>query len=134
MDRRKFLVVSGAAAVLPGLPACGAGGGEVDELEEDFTFRVSDFPGLATPGNTVFVDAGLFRPLAVTLVSAGNFVVTSSECTHQSCQVMRNGDGFRCPCHGSRFSLEGEVEQGPAGSPLTQYDWELDGDSLTVLA
>jgi cytochrome b6-f complex iron-sulfur subunit len=136
MDRRKFLAVSGAAAVLPCLHACGTPGGPsgADELEADLVLRLSDYPGLATPDNTVLVEAGLRKPLAITLLASGNFIVTSTECTHLGCQVARQGAGFRCPCHGSRFGIDGIVEQGPADQPLTAYEWELDGDTLTILA
>jgi Rieske Fe-S protein len=134
MDRRRFLVVSGMAAVCPKLSACGAGGVEVQVLSEDFDLRLSDHPGLASEGNTVFVDAGLRRPLAVTLMSPGDYLVTSTECTHEGCEVDRAGDSLLCPCHGSRFSLDGTVERGPAEDPLTLYDWEVAGDVLIIKA
>jgi glycine/D-amino acid oxidase-like deaminating enzyme len=41
-------------------------------------------------------------------------------CTHQGC-VLREDIGtgsWACPCHGSRFELDGRVVQGPARAPL----------------
>lgn len=134
MDRRRFLVLSGAAAALPRLVGCGGGGGDVDVLTADFDLQLSDHPQLAEIGNTAFVDAGLSRPLAVTLTAPGEYIVTATECTHQGCGVQRSGDGFSCPCHGSRFALDGSVERGPASDPLPLYDWVVNGDVLTIKA
>ena len=135
MNRRTFLVVSGAMTALPKLGGCiSQGGGGVDVLEEDFEVQLSDFPGLATAGTTVLVDAGLRLPLAVTRQAEAEFIVTSTECTHMGCEVRRDSSGYTCPCHGSQFALDGSLRRGPAGSPLTAYDWDLEGDLLTIRA
>lgn len=39
-------------------------------------------------------------------------------CTHLGCIVKAAADSFECPCHGSRFALNGSVTRGPAPSPL----------------
>lgn len=44
----------------------------------------------------------------------------SPSCTHMGCLVAFNGveREWECPCHGSRFALDGAVLQGPATRPL----------------
>lgn len=48
--------------------------------------------------------------------------VVDTTCTHMGCELNWNSAerSWDCPCHGSRFSDEGEVIEGPALHPLTQ--------------
>jgi Rieske Fe-S protein len=49
---------------------------------------------------------------------AGGVYAVSRVCTHLGCLVKEGPDGFLCPCHGSRFRLDGELVKGPAPSAL----------------
>ena len=46
----------------------------------------------------------------------GEVHAVSARCTHLGCIVSWNPaeSSWNCPCHGSRFSVDGEVIQGPA--------------------
>jgi Rieske Fe-S protein len=60
------------------------------------------------------------RPLAVARDDDGDLHVRSAVCPHLGCLVRWN-DGEKswdCPCHGSRFSADGEVLDGPAVEDL----------------
>lgn len=55
-------------------------------------------------------------------------------CTHQGCTVGWQADqkAFVCPCHGSKFEINGEVSNGPATEPLSTYEVKVEEDSVLV--
>ncbi|GKQ33831.1 FAD-dependent oxidoreductase [Streptomyces sp. A012304] len=55
---------------------------------------------------------------------AGQLHALSARCTHMGCLVAFNRAerAWECPCHGSRFDVEGRVVQGPAQRPLERRD------------
>jgi nitrite reductase/ring-hydroxylating ferredoxin subunit len=60
------------------------------------------------------------KPVAAYRDEAGELSLHSAVCTHAGCVVHWNGFErcWDCPCHGSQFSPEGEVLNGPAAKPL----------------
>jgi Rieske Fe-S protein len=56
----------------------------------------------------------------------GKLSVFAQNCSHLGCSVTFNKDEatFDCPCHGSRFHLDGTVQHGPAAYPLSNLDWK----------
>jgi glycine/D-amino acid oxidase-like deaminating enzyme/nitrite reductase/ring-hydroxylating ferredoxin subunit len=61
---------------------------------------------------------------------AGELHAVSARCTHLGCLVQFNNAErtWDCPCHGSRFALDGQVVQGPAVHPLRRLTEEEKSD------
>jgi glycine/D-amino acid oxidase-like deaminating enzyme/nitrite reductase/ring-hydroxylating ferredoxin subunit len=59
-------------------------------------------------------------PAAAYRASDGTLHLRSPACTHLGCRVAWNAAerSWDCPCHGSRFGVDGRVLQGPATRPL----------------
>lgn len=62
-----------------------------------------------------FVPPG--RSIAIFRDADGVYAL-STTCTHLGCIVKAESGGFDCPCHGSRFALDGSVLKGPAPKAL----------------
>ena len=73
-------------------------------------------------------------PAAIKLTNNG-YIAISLACTHLGCTVEENenGNGFTCPCHGSRYNEKGLVLEGPATKPLSFYRIEEQEDGTLRL-
>jgi thiosulfate dehydrogenase (quinone) large subunit len=96
---------SSAAAGSPGAASSPAVGAEL--------VKASDVP--VGKGKQV-IDPVSGNPTWVLQLTSGNFTAFDAVCPHQGCPVnfVSASSGFSCPCHGSRFSSTGKLEQGPA--------------------
>ncbi len=58
--------------------------------------------------------------------TGGKVQVFAQNCSHLGCSVNFNSDAksFDCPCHGSRFHIDGTVLRGPAAAPLSNLTWK----------
>jgi len=81
---------------------------------------VSSIDDILPGTGAILIEAG--KPLAVFKKTDGGLIRLSGVCTHLHCTVKWNGaeKSWDCPCHGSRFDLEGGVLNGPAIEPLDQ--------------
>lgn len=72
------------------------------------------------PGQGAVIRQGVGK-LAVYRDEVGALHVRSAICTHLGCVVRWNPAerSWDCPCHSSRFSVDGEVLHGPAPRPLS---------------
>jgi glycine/D-amino acid oxidase-like deaminating enzyme/nitrite reductase/ring-hydroxylating ferredoxin subunit len=71
------------------------------------------------PGRGAVVRIGA-EQRAVYRDPSGALQAVSARCTHLGCIVHFNDaeTAWECPCHGSRFGVDGAVLQGPANTPL----------------
>lgn len=62
------------------------------------------------------------------------FMALWQHCTHAGCLVAVNAAErtFDCPCHGSRFELDGQVRNGPAEEALPHFALCRKGGVLQV--
>ncbi|MCC5036400.1 FAD-dependent oxidoreductase [Streptomyces sp. WAC 00631] len=90
-----------------------------DRLRTAHTDSVDDIP----PGAGAVVRSG-GRSCAVYRDEEGAVHAVSARCTHLGCLVAFNAGerAWECPCHGSRFGVDGQVIQGPANRPLAPRD------------
>jgi Rieske Fe-S protein len=60
-----------------------------------------------------------------------NLHAVSPVCTHMKCIVHWNSfeKTWDCPCHGSRFSMDGEVIYGPAVTGLEKKEIKMKQES-----
>ena len=67
---------------------------------------------------------------AYVIGTSGGVYALSAVCTHLGCITRFKSDerAIACPCHGSRFDLEGNVTHGPAPRPLPWLDVSEDAN------
>jgi Rieske Fe-S protein len=80
--------------------------------------EVSD-PTEIARGQGAIVRHGII-PVAAYRDDVGTLHAVSAVCTHLGCLVQWNGGekSWDCPCHGSRFAIDGAILNGPARAPL----------------
>nr|WBO75888.1 FAD-dependent oxidoreductase [Streptomyces sp. SBE_14.2] len=82
-------------------------------------------PGIddIAPGEGAVVRVGASH-CAVHRDEDGQLHAVSARCTHLGCLVAFNRaeQAWECPCHGSRFAVDGRVLQGPAVRPLRKRE------------
>jgi Rieske Fe-S protein len=70
---------------------------------------------------------------AVLIHSPSGFHALSLTCQHLGCSVESEANGFVCPCHGSRYGLDGQVLTGPAAKALKPLRVEISPDNKITI-
>jgi len=126
ITRRRFFQASGVAA-------CAAAAGGAAVLSADFLRPRVLFepPTQFLAGSPEAIEIGqvvtneIYRAYVIRVPEG--FRALSSVCTHLGC-VTRYEPGkniIACPCHGSRYALDGEVLAGPAPRPLPTFEMTI---------
>ncbi len=84
--------------------------GKTEDLPEDPKIKEGEGKVIEEEGQR----AGAFRD------NKGTLHVVNTTCTHMGCELTWNSaeNSWDCPCHGSRFTYEGDIIEGPAVRPL----------------
>jgi len=122
-----------ATAVAAPSPAAATGVGVLQ-------LNISDFPALQNANGSVRLlltnPQAAYYPLLVNRGTGNQFFALSTRCTHLGCVVPPFSTTFGasvCPCHGSRYAIDGAVTGGPATASLTRYANTFDGaNSLRI--
>jgi Rieske Fe-S protein len=146
ISRQKVLLGAGLGLVTAVVAACTTYGKKPEAAGESSTTAAAPAAPSATGGpaapaanaiaKTADVPVGsgvIVGEVVVTQPSAGVFKGFSAKCTHKGCTVDKVADGtIDCPCHGSKFNLDGSVANGPADKPLEAQAVTVQGDSIVL--
>lgn len=153
MNRREFCLGASHALTLAmvagGVTGC-SGNPMGADFDRDDGVRMAAFPGNFVNGSmtaTPEVMAALANPGASVLIShtpawivvsrltQDQFAAVSALCPHEGCTVDRIAERtLICPCHGSAFTQEGALVQGPAGEGLVGKGASFADGVLTITA
>lgn len=101
--------------------------------DDQIVICLADFPELAATDGAVTLNSSQ-GSLFVIRVDGNTVSTVSNRCTHLGCALAwRSASSLlHCNCHGSEFSPEGDVLQGPANRPLDSYPTTLVNDTITI--
>lgn len=143
IPRQKVLLGAGLGILTTVVAACTTYGKKPEAAGESITTTAAPpaSGGAAAPAanaiaKTADVPVGsgvIVGEVVVTQPSAGVFKGFSAKCTHAGCTVNKVAEGtIDCPCHGSKFNLDGSVANGPATKPLEAQAVTVQGDSIVL--
>lgn len=123
-----------ALAVLPILPSClhqaHFNAGPVTSGR--ITVPPEQLAVLKGPTDVLFVRADAAPGTIAVRRQGGGYLALVTLCTHRSCELAALPQSYDCPCHGSRFDLNGEVLEGPAERALPKLPVLPDGAGLVI--
>ena len=138
MERRKFIQDSCRACLLLGsgfmiseFAACGPTTQIIRLPISDDTIHVP-MSELSGQSLQIIRPEGWVYDIALRKTENGQFEALLLQCTHQKNQVIPEGNGFICPLHGSRYTLDGQVKKGPAELSLRKFPVRKEAGDLII--
>ncbi|MBY0244374.1 MAG: Rieske 2Fe-2S domain-containing protein [Sphingobacteriaceae bacterium] len=138
MHRRSFIkktcafcFTAGALGTTTQISGCAVSGAKLLKIDaENKVIRVAK---TEFDGHKMRVIRSKDWDFDIALVKKGEqYTAMSLMCTHIEEPLMLAGDIFICNMHGSRFSNEGEVLQGPAQKSLEKLKTEVETDYIII--
>jgi Rieske Fe-S protein len=131
ISRKNVIVGAGVGLSAVALSACTTYG--KTPAPPAASLPVGSPAGLAKTADVPVGSGVIIGDIVLTQPSAGVFKGFSGVCTHAGCSVAKIANGtIDCPCHGSKFNLDGTVAKGPASRPLESKPISLQGDSIIL--
>lgn len=129
VTRREFVWYAWAASLA--LFMAGSGGATLAYMYP--RFKEGEFGGRFSMGRADDLEDGSVTPNRegkFFLVRIGDeFKALFQVCTHLGCLVRHTPDGYACPCHGSKFAIDGKLVRSPAPRDMDEFLVEvIDGE------
>ena len=73
-------------------------------------------------------------PLCLYKTGDNQYTASLLRCTHRGCELNVGGGIYSCPCHGSEFSVLGNVIEGPANQDLKIFRTDTDHENIYIFS
>lgn len=143
LNRRGFIsrqikIILGAFGLSAAIASCDKEKKAADPMQIGATYTIDlndpAFTDLTVVGGAMKLNVpALDYQVLIIRTGVDTVSALSTVCTHAGCQVeLPQNDQIKCPCHGSSFSLTGEVISGPATEHLPQIDARIENNQILL--
>lgn len=145
MNRREFIekALAGSVSIAAGASVLASLGIETIKASSRGVFhgnheiplRIEDTPELKEVGGVYHLTLDeMDKDLLIVRTGEDAFLAVDIKCTHKGCEVKYEpkSNMFECPCHDSRFDINGVPKSGPAKRPLGVYKTSFKDGEVTV--
>lgn len=131
MNRKEFIMKCGLAAIVSG--CAGTKYLNVPIEGDSLVVPVQSFVTAEKTLKYIVVhNDKLEYPICLYRFSETEYKALLMRCTHQGTELQVFGDRLQCPAHGSEFSNNGSVQNGPADTPLRTFNVTVLTDTVKI--